>query len=430
MATSKNISDRKPFVTRLSSGLRVASVTMPEAATSSIAIWVNAGSRDEKPEEHGISHLLEHMLFKGTKKRTAQKIAEEFDAIGGYLNAYTSREQTVYYARVLKDHFDKAAELLSDMLLHSVIDRTELKREQDVIIQEIAGTYDTPDDIIFDYAQEVAYPKQPLGRTILGTEKSVASITRRQLFNYMEHHYVPEKMVVAIAGPLSHRKACETVRRFFKLKPSDPTIQKPRARYYGGDFRQKRNLEQLHLVLGFPSVSYHGPDYYTMQVLTTVLGGGMSSRLFQEIREKRGLAYSIQPSATNFEDSGYFTIYAGTSPEKGKELLKVVAGEIHKLIEKPVGAAELRRAKEQLRANLMMEHESTMNRAEELGRQIASYGKFISVEEMIENMNRVTSKQVSQMMERTISGGKLSFSAIGSVSNLPDHHRLTHWYSS
>ena len=280
----------------LSSGLRVATETLPGMESVTVAVTVDVGARFEREEDGGISHMLEHMAFKGTKRRSARDIAEEMDMVGGNMNAYTSLENTVYYTRVLKDDVPLAVDMLADIMQHSVFDEVELARERDVILQEIAMHYDTPDDLVFDYFSETAYPGQPVGRSILGTAERVNSFTRDDLTRYMGSHYHTPHMVVTAAGNIDHEAFVKLVGENFDSLPGSRHEIAERAKYVGGEKRVKRKLEQLHLALGFESVSFQHPDYYAWQVLSTILGGGMSSRLFQEVREKRGLAYTVQSS--------------------------------------------------------------------------------------------------------------------------------------
>ncbi len=280
----------------LPNGLRVASEYLPGVESVAVTVSVNVGARYENPQEGGISHLLEHMAFKGTSKRNARQIAEEFDNIGGQFNAYTSLEHTVYYAKVLKEHAHIAVDILSDILQNSLFDEQELIREKEVILQEIAMHHDTPDDLIFDLFDAVAFPDQPMGRSILGTAQKVSAITREEMIAKMQKHYRPGRMVLSLAGNLRHEQAVQWAGEYFSNTGiSEQTAPEPAA-YQGGDTRQSRKLEQLHLVAGLQGVSLEHPDYYALQLFSAILGGGMSSRLFQEIREIRGLAYTLNSS--------------------------------------------------------------------------------------------------------------------------------------
>ena len=320
-------------ITTLDSGLRVATETMASVQTASVGVWIDVGARYETPEVNGVAHMLEHMAFKGTERRSARAIAEAIENVGGHLNAYTSREHTAYYARVMADDLPLAAELLADILQHSIFDESELARERTVILQEIGQVQDTPDDLVFDLFQETAYPGQSLGRSILGPAEIVAALPRTALIDYMAHHYGPEHLVLAAAGKVEHERLVELAERLFRDLPAPAPHRPDDARYEGGERREERELEQAHLLLGLPAFSYMDDDFYALQVLSTMLGGGMSSRLFQEVRENRGLAYSVFSFASCYDDTGVLGIYAGTGEKETAELVPVVCDEFLKLID-------------------------------------------------------------------------------------------------
>ncbi len=407
-------------VSVLPSGLTVATDAMPEFETAAIGVWVDAGARHEQPEVNGIAHMLEHMAFKGTERRTARDIAEEIEAVGGHLNAHTSREHTAYYARVLKEDVALAVDILGDILQHPAFDEAELKREQEVVVQEINQAHDTPDDIIFDHLQEVAFPDQPLGRPILGTVKLVTGFDRRTLANYMAEHYQARRMVLSASGRVEHEALVELAEATFgELRPDSSTAKEP-ARYVGGDFRQKRELEQVHLALGFDGVAFDHPDYFAAQVLSVVLGGGMSSRLFQEVREKRGLAYSVFSFAASYLDSGLFGIYAATSDTLVPELLPVICDQVGE-VAAAASEEECARARAQLKAGLMMSLESSAARCEQLGRQLQIYGRPIPSAEIIARIDEVDAAAVRRAAERIARAGKLSLAALGPVDRLESY---------
>jgi len=308
-------------VTKLPSGLTVVSERMDRVETVSLGAYIATGTRHETAEENGVSHFLEHMAFKGTERRSAAGIAEEIEAVGGHINAYTAREQTAYYVKVLKEDTALGADIIGDILTHSVFDADELERERGVILQEIGQARDTPDDIIFDHFQEAAYPGQPMGRPVLGTEELIRAMRRDTLTGYMKRHYAASNTVVAAAGNLEHEQILDLVQRHFADLPTDPAPAAQPGLYSGGEFREDRDLDQVHVVLGFPAVGYGTPDYYPTMLLATLLGGGMSSRLFQEVREKRGLVYSIYSFAAPYMDGGVFGIYAGTGESEAAELM-------------------------------------------------------------------------------------------------------------
>ena len=310
-------------VTKLENGLTVVTDSMPHLETTSVGVWVNTGARHEAERQHGVSHMLEHMAFKGTERRSALAIAEEIETVGGYLNAHTTHEATAYYARVLKQDLPLAIDILADILQHSVFDPQEVERERGVIISEIGQAHDTPDDMVFDYLLEAAYPHQPLGRSILGTVDTVSGFGRDALQSYMSERYLAPSMVLAGAGGIDHAALVALARERFGALRSRGTNGAEPARFSGGERRIERDLEQAHLALAFEGPTYSDPDYYTAQVFAGVLGGGMSSRLFQEIREKRGLCYSTFAFSWSFADTGVFGVDAGTSPDDVAELVPV-----------------------------------------------------------------------------------------------------------
>ena len=403
-------------VTRLDNGLVVATDAMPGFETSSVGVWVRAGARYESPERNGLSHLIEHMAFKGTARRSARAIAEEIEAVGGHLNAYTSREQTAYFARVLKDDVPLALDLLSDILQYSVLDEEELVRERAVVVQEIGEVRDTPDDLVFDHLQEVAFPGQPLGRAVLGTPERVSTFARHELLAYMSEFYLAPRMVVAAAGAVNHSAFVDLARAAFDALAPDAGPERAPARYEGGESRESRELEQVHVVLGFASVGYGDPDFYAAQVLSTVLGGGMSSRLFQEIREKRGLAYSIFSFAQSYLDAGIFGVYAGTSDTQADEVLALTAAEIEAVCQ-GISSDEAARARAQHKAGMLMALESSSSRCEQLGRQILIYGRPVSPTEIIRKIDAVDSAAIAHTARRVF-GSKPSLAAIGPLGKL------------
>ena len=386
-------------LTRLPSGLTVVSERMERVETVSFGAYVGSGSRHETAAENGVSHFLEHMAFKGTERRTAAAIAEEIEAVGGHLNAYTAREQTAYYAKVLKEDTALAADIIGDILTHSTFEPEELERERGVILQEIGQANDTPDDIIFDHFQTAAYPAQPIGRPVLGLEPGIREMPRTALMGYMRRHYPASNVVVAAAGALTHEAIVDLAARHFADLPADPAPSAEAARYSGGEFREGRDLDQVHIVLGFPSVGYSDPDYYPTLLLSTLLGGGMSSRLFQEVREKRGLVYSVYSFSQPFMDGGLFGIYAGTGESEAAELMPVTLEELRK-VQHGVTEAELARARAQVKASLLMSLESTGSRCEQLARQMQVFGRVVPTDETVAKLNAVTVADVERAASR------------------------------
>ncbi len=404
-------------VSTLSNGLRVVTDEMPETATVSLGAWVGIGARFEPPQLNGVSHLLEHMAFKGTTRRSARAIAEEIEAVGGHINAYTSRETTAYYVKVLKDDAALAVDIVGDILQHSTLEPEELDRERQVVVQEINQAFDTPDDIIFDWFQETAYPGQAIGRPVLGTAEIVRGLSRQTIFDFMASGYTAPQMVVSAAGGISHDAFVEMVGAAFSALPPDAcAAAETPARYAGGHFRQERDLEQTHLVLGFEGVPYRDPDYYPLAVMAALFGGGMSSRLFQEVREQRGLAYSIYAYSSSYVDTGMFSIYAGTGPEEVPEMVAVIADEVGKLAD-TLTEAEVARARAQLKASTIMGLESTSARCEHRARQMMIFGRPLSAEETIARIEAVDIEAVRQVARRVFAS-PLTTAAVGPLARL------------
>jgi predicted Zn-dependent peptidase len=403
--------------------MRVVTDAMPRLKSASLGVWVDVGARFETEPNQGISHLLEHMAFKGTKRRTAKQIAEEIEAVGGYLNAYTGREQTAYYARVLKDNVPLAVDILADILQNSTFENDELVREKGVVVQEIGQAEDTPDDIIFDHLQAVAYPDQPLGRAILGTVKSVNSFTRKSLTAYMGKWYGARSMTFIAAVAVDHDRLVAMVgEKFSALNGANGTSPKV-ARYGGGEFRKNDDLEQAHLTIAIPGPRVNDPDIFAAQVFTAVLGGGMSSRLFQEVREKRGLCYSIYAFSSHYRDGGLFGIYAGTGGKHLPEIVPVITGEIEALTEKATDA-EVSRARAQLKAGLLMSLESPTSRCEQIAGHLFAYGRVLTPDEIIKKLDTVDKKAVAKVAERVLNSGRPSVAALGPVKRLESYDRL------
>ncbi len=404
-------------VTRLPSGLTVVTERMERVETVSLGAYVATGTRHETEAENGVSHFLEHMAFKGTERRTATAIAEEIEAVGGHINAYTAREQTAYYVKVLKEDTALGADIIGDILTHSSFDPDEMERERGVILQEIGQANDTPDDIVFDHFQETAYPGQPMGRPTLGTEARIREMPRDTLTGYMRRHYTHSNTVVAAAGNLQHDQILDLVQRHFADLPTAAAPKAVPGVYAGGEFREARDLDQVHIVLGFPSVAYADPAFYPTMLLSTLLGGGMSSRLFQEIRERRGLVYSIYSFTAPAMDGGLFGIYAGTGESEAAELVPVTLDELHK-VQLEVNEAELGRARAQVKAGLLMSLESTGSRCEQLARQIQVFGRVIPTAETVARINAVTATAVQDAAAQLFRAAP-TLAAMGPAGHVP-----------
>lgn len=409
-------------VTTLDNGLRVVTDRMPTVETASIGIWVDVGTRDEQPEVNGISHMLEHMAFKGTKRRSAYDIAAEIEAVGGHLNAYTSRENTAYYAKVLKQDIPLAIDMIADILQNSTMEPAELERERTVILQEIHQSHDTPDDIVFDYFQETAYPDQAMGRPVLGTVDLVRSMDRATVLDYMKDNYSASQMVFAAAGNFDHDTVVRQAEEAFTHLPSHREHSRHLPSYQGGDYRDDRDLEQVHLLLGVEGVSYLHDDFYAASVISSLFGGGMSSRLFQEIREKRGLVYSIYSFLSSYTDGGLFGIYAGTSAQEAAEIIPLITEELSKLQEN-IEEDEIARARAQLKASILMSLESTSSRCEQLARQMSIYGRPITVEETVKHIDEVDAIALKRVA-RNLTKGSVTLSAVGPCGNLSEAPRF------
>jgi len=391
----------KVETSQLDNGLGVLTVPMPELGSVALGVWVDVGARHETKALNGVSHMLEHMAFKGTSKRSARRIAEEIEAVGGHLNAFTSREQTAYYARVLKDDVALGADILADILTQSTFQPDELERERQVIIQEIGQAQDTPDDLIFDMLQEASYPDQPIGRPILGSAENVARLTRDEIAGYMADHYRAPAMAVVAAGAVDHAQIRALAEQHFAGLGPKTAGQADQARFVAGDWRDDRDLEQVHLAMAFPGVSFDDPDYFAAQVYATVLGGGMSSRLFQEIREVRGLAYSVFAYSGSSVDSGTVGLYAGTSEQDAGALVPVIADEMGKLVTDAT-EEEVARARAQLRAGFLMGLESPSSVIETIGRQWLIHGRVMPVDEVLEKLAEVDAASVRRFADKVM----------------------------
>ena len=409
-------------ISTLANGLRIATDPIDTVDTVSLGIWVDVGTRHEPPAVNGAAHFLEHMAFKGTERRSARAIAEEIEAVGGHLNAYTSRESTAYYAKVLKEDVPLALDILADILQHSTFDPDELERERGVILQEIGQANDTPDDIIFDHFQECAYPDQAMGRPVLGRPEIIRELGREAVMAYLRDHYGARRMVLAAAGNLEHERLVDLADTLLSTLPADRSVTTEPARYTGGDYREDRDLEQLHLVVGFPGVVIGDPDYYTAAVLSTAFGGGMSSRLFQEIREERGLVYAVHSFVHGYRDSGLFGIYAGTGESEAAELVPALCDEAMKLRD-GLTAIELNRAKAQMKAGLLMSLESTSARCEQLAQHLLIYGTPFDPTEVVRRIEAVDEAAIRRVVALW-SSAPPTLAALGPLSRLEEYDKL------
>jgi predicted Zn-dependent peptidase len=415
-------------LTRLANGLIVASDPMDSVESVSVGVYVGVGTRHERAEHNGVAHLLEHMAFKGTTTRSARDIAEQVEAVGGIMNAHTGREQTAYYVKLLKEDLALGVDLLADILINSLYDPDELDRERGVILQEIGQVEDTPDDVIFDHFQAAAYPQQALGRPVLGTADIIKNVPRKAVVDYQRRHYGASTMVVAASGRLEHERLVKLVERAFGTLGAVGENAHDVGRYRGGADRRDSDLEQVHVVLGYPGVSFTDPDYYAVSTLSTLLGGGMSSRLFQEVRERRGLCYAISSFAASYLDGGLFGVYTGTGESEIAELMPVLAEELVK-IGTPPPEDEVRRARAQMKAGLLMSLESTNARADGLATQLLIYGRPVPVEEIAARIDAVSAEDIARVARRLLAG-PLTLTAMGPLGRLESNARIAERFAT
>ena len=405
-------------ITTLSNGLRIITENMPGLASATIGVWVMAGGRNERPEQNGIAHFLEHMAFKGTKTRSALQIAEAIEDVGGYINAYTSREMTAYYARVLGADVPLALDVISDIVLNPVFDQREIEVERGVILQEIGQALDTPDDIIFDWLQEAAYPDQPMGRTILGPSEKVASFGREDLSRFVGEHYGPGQMILAAAGAVDHDTIVRQAEAIFGGLSAVIQPGQEGALWSGSERREIKDLEQAHFALALEGPAYGDADLYTAQVYATAMGGGMSSRLFQKIREERGLCYTIFAQAGAYEDTGMVTVYAGTSEDEIAALAGLTIDELKRAAD-DMSEAEVARARAQMKAGMLRGLEGASSRAERMARNLAIYGRVPGLEEVSARIDAVTREAVRDYAGRLAGGAKTALALYGPVGAAP-----------
>lgn len=401
----------------LKNGFRVVTENMPGLKSASIGIWVMAGGRHERLEQNGIAHFLEHMAFKGTKRRSARQIAEEIEDVGGYINAYTSKEVTAYYARVLEADVPLALDVISDILLNPVFDGNEIEVERGVILQEIGQALDTPDDVIFDWLQEAAYPEQPLGRTILGPSERVSAFVRDDLSGFVGEHYGPDRMILSAAGAVDHESIVQVAEQLFGHLQAAPNYVQANARFRNGERREVKALEQAHFALGLESPGYRSDAIYTAQIFSTAFGGGMSSRLFQEIREKRGLCYTIFAQTGAYSETGMTTIYAGTSSDDIASLANITMDELKRAAD-DMSPAEIDRARAQMKAGMLMGLESPSSRAERLARMVSIWGRVPELDETIAKIDAVTTEAVREFAAQ-MARGESALALYGPVENAP-----------
>lgn len=403
-----------PQKTTLANGIRVLSEKAPWVDSVSVGIWVGAGSRWEQPKVYGISHFTEHMLFKGTERRSAKQIADEMDSLGAHLNAFTDKEYTCFYAKALKEHLEVGMDVLTDMALHSVLDPVEIEREKNVVLEEIKRHDDTPDDLVHDVFAQNLWQRHPLGNPVIGTRKTVKALTRERLQEYMAQEYAPDNVVIAAAGNLEHEKLVGIVEDLLgswtgKRTKGEALIVQPVKQV---TYKRKRT-EQVHFCVGVPGYPQPHEDKYTLAVIDSILGGGMSSRLFQEIREKRGLAYSIGSYSASYREAGMFVVYGGTSPSNFEESLGLIRQEFGDIVKNSATDTEIERAKNQIRGSLVLGQESMSNRMSRMAKSEMYFGRIIPLAEILESVMNVNREGVSRVAGEMFSDTELAMAAIG-----------------
>lgn len=381
-------------------GVRIVQEQLPYTRAVAIGIWVAVGSRDEQPGEEGMAHFIEHMLFKGTQHRSARHIAEQFDRMGGEVNAFTSKDLTCYYATVLDHHASEALNILQDMFFHSTFDRLEMNKEKIVILEEMASVEDTPDDDVEVQLQSVMFPNHPLGKPILGNEDSIASITQQQLLQFMNDHYTPERIVISVAGHYDRSLIAQMEEAFGSFKRTGTSTTSLTAPIFTpGMTVKKKKIEQAHLCYGYRGFPVGDERMFALSLLDSIVGGTMSSRLFQEIREERGLAYAVYSYYSSYRDSGYFGIYAGTSVESLTPLMQTIADISQSICQQGIHATELQNAKEQMRGSFLLGLESTEARMHRNGRNEIVVKRHLTADEVLEKIEQVTLGEVQQIAE-------------------------------
>ncbi len=401
----------------LSNGIRVVSEAIPYVKSITLGIWIGTGSRFEQNYNHGISHFIEHMVFKGTANRSAKDIAEAVDGVGGEINAFTTKEHTCYYIKILDTHLKLALDILSDMLLFSKFDEEEINREREVVLEEIHMYEDTPDELIDDLHQNNVWAGHALGHNILGSIPSIENFNKKLLTDYYQNSYTPDNIVIAAAGNLTHENLEELTEYYFGKMNGIKRQAVPTAPILIPAYTiQPKAIEQVHLCLGTSSVSQSSPDIYSLHILNNILGGSISSYLFQSIREEKGLAYSIYSYQTNYSDTGLFTIYAGTRPSNVSQVIELMLENISLLKIQGISAGELAKAKEQLKGSLFLGLESSNSRMSRLGKMEITLGKYITLDEVVAKIDRVSLEEIQKITQRLFNSESLCFTALGPIN--------------
>lgn len=405
---------------KLSNNMEVVMERIPHVRTVTLGIWVRNGSRNENEETNGISHFIEHMLFKGTEKLSAKDIADKMDEVGGQLNAFTSKEFTCYYSRVLDTHLDVAIDTLSDMFLNSKFDSKEIDKERNVIIEEINMYEDSPDDLAMDLIQMSSWDKDSLGMPIIGTKENILRFKQEDFLNFINEKYFPANTVIAVCGNFDEDEIIEKLENAFGNYTNNGDYKRPEfnTEYKQGIITREKDIEQVHMIMAFPGIGMEDEDNYTMNVLNTILGGGMSSRLFQSVREEKGLVYNIFSYNASFYNIGLYTIYAALNKNQVEELYKTVKEEIHNLSTDKITEEKLESTKEQLKSRYLMSHESTGNRMNAIGRSQIMLGRVLSPDETIKKIDEVTLDGIYKLIDKTFDFDKMSVCGVGNIKNI------------
>ncbi len=404
----------------LPNGVKIITEEIPHVRSISIGLWVGVGSRDELPEINGMAHFIEHMMFKGTAKRSAKQIAETLDAVGGQLNAFTSKEYTCYYAKVLDEHLNVAIDLLADMFFNSLFLAEEMEKEKNVIIEEIKMYEDAPDELVHDFFASTIWHGHALGRPIIGSQEIIEAVTREQMMDFYKKFYVPESLVVAVAGNIKHESVVARLMPWFSSfagQKQPGNYQSPIAR--ACTLGKQKETEQIHLCLGTPGLPLDHEKTYILHVLNTILGGGISSRLFQEIREERGLAYSVYSYHSSYRDAGLFSVYTGLSRKNLDEVLALISGQMRDIKKQGVSAEEMQRAKAQLKGSMFLGLENVSNRMSRLGKSELCLGRVVTPDEAAKKIDRVTGEEIQELADSLFIKEKFTIAAIGPEQNVP-----------
>ena len=400
----------------LPNGIRVVSETIPYVKSVTLGVWIGTGSRFEDEVNHGVSHFIEHLMFKGTARRSAKDIAETVDAVGGQLNAFTAKEYTCYYLKVLDSHADLAMDVLSDMLLASKFADDDIDRERQVVLEEVHMYEDSPDELVHDIHLDTTWSGHPLGRNILGTTDSIGRFSRKLVTAYCQDFYTADNVVIAASGNVTHAELVELATRYFAGMAGNkrnPVITAPALTPARTII--SKDIEQVHICLGTVSVPQNHPDIYPVYLLNNILGGGISSRLFQAIREERGLAYSVYSYQNNYKDAGLLTIYAGTRPNNVNEVLGLIMANLQAMKQQGISQQELTKSKEQIKGNLLLGLESSSSRMSRIGKMEITLGKYVTLEEVVNKIDKVTLTDINQMIAHMFTTENLCFTALGPV---------------